>query len=84
MPPTTQAVAPVVRVQKTERQKTSEDISHFQKSKENSIKIQSAGRDAVLIAVAKLRHKDISEEEIKAEIKKWRDWMYTSIYDVPF
>lgn len=84
MPPNTQTFTPTVRVQKSEREKTSEDIRKFQASKEDSIKIQSSGRDAVLLTVAKMRYKDMTDEEIQSEVTRWARWMHDNIYSTPF
>jgi len=59
-------------------------ISAFQANKEEGMKIMSSGRDATLIVTAKLHHLNMSEDEIKADIKKWSKWMYDSIYNAPF
>lgn len=88
MPPTAQTTQPTIRNQKSEIQKAMEkkesSIEKFQGSKEKSMKIMSSGRDAVLIATAKLQHQNMTDEEIQAEVKKWATWIYTSIYDSPF
>ena len=57
-------------------------IAKSQANKENSIKIASCGRDAVLIATTckpRLFSK-ISDEEMKEKILAWRKWLWEKVY----
>lgn len=65
-------------------EKKEKSIENFQKNKEEGMKLMSAGRDATMIVTAKLAHKDMSDDEIQSEIKKWSHWMYTNVYNAPF
>lgn len=58
-------------------------IEKFQDSKERSMQKFSCERDAVLITTAKMRHKEMTDDEIEAEIKKWHKVIET-IFDSPF
>lgn len=59
-------------------------IKKAQDNKEESIKIASSGRDAVLV-VTNYRelYKDLSEEDIKEKLIEWRKWCYVNLYDTP-
>ena len=62
-------------------------IRESQGSKERSIKIQSAGRDAVAITTSfypELANDPDKENKIRAKIKEWNHWMFNNIYDIPF
>lgn len=49
-------------------------IEKFQDSKEQSIKLAGAQRDAVLIVTTMREMGELSENDIKEEIIKWRNW----------
>jgi len=57
-------------------QKKNDSISHFQDNKEQSIKLASAQRDAVLIVKELLAQNQFpyTETGVKEEIIKWRNW----------
>ena len=55
-------------------------ISGFQDSKEESIKIMSSGRDAVIIVTEMYKDSTFSDEQIQEKILFWRDWMYKNVY----
>lgn len=55
-------------------------IQKAQDAKEESIKIASSGRDAVLIVTSMYKDSTFSDEQMKAKITEWRDWMYKNIY----
>jgi len=52
-------------------------IQKSQANKENSIKIASCGRDAVLIAIAT----GTPEEKMKEKILEWRKWLWNEVYN---
>jgi hypothetical protein len=51
-------------------------IGKFQDTKELSIRVQSSLRDSVLIATARDGFSKMTDDEIKAEITKWREWLF--------
>ena len=66
--------------------KKREDISHFQASKEESIKLASAQRDAVLIVTTMAGFKfnsTTSDATIENEIIKWRNWFLSDDFQAP-
>ena len=66
----------------------SESVRQAQVNKENSMRIFSSGRDAVLIVCAEMAQDKIaiwSDEEVKDKILKWNEFFYEKIYvDTPF
>lgn len=66
-----------------------DQIAKSQKAKEDSIRIASSGRDAVLITTTfyKLK-KSMTDEEVKSKILEWRSWLFKEVYNdnisVPF
>lgn len=54
-------------------------IKKFADDKQESMRIFSSGRDAVLIATTFYSHV-MDEEQIKEKILMWRKWFYTEIY----
>jgi uncharacterized Zn finger protein (UPF0148 family) len=72
-------------------EKKAETIGNFQKAKEDSMRIYSSGRDAVLVVTnmyPELSSEILSankEQAIKEEIIKWQKFFANSIYnDKPF
>lgn len=61
-------------------------ISRFQTNKEESIKLMSAQRDAVLIVTTMYDAGAWGEEEMKRQILKWRDWFLSEKFNetLPF
>lgn len=59
----------------------SKRINKFQDAKERGIALMSANRDATLI-VTSIGAGKFSEEELKAEIKKWRNWFFYEVYQL--
>ena len=60
-----------------------EQIRKAMDDKQEAIKISSAGRDAVLIFTScyhPIGVEKISDDKIKSEIIKWRDWLYKEVY----
>jgi hypothetical protein len=55
-------------------------ISGFQDDKQESMRLFSSGRDAVMIVTTMYKDSTFSDEQIKAKITEWRDWFYSSIY----
>jgi hypothetical protein len=59
-------------------------IRESQQSKEESIRIQSSGRDAVLIVTSLIevngRYFTNDEQTIKDKILEWRNWLYSNVY----
>lgn len=71
--------------------KKADSISNFQKAKEDSIRIASSGRDAVLIVTAFYPEfgtdmfAPSKDDLIKEKVKEWRKWLADNIYnDTPF
>lgn len=66
-----------------QRKETS--IRGFQASKEESIKLAGAQRDAVLI-VTTIGNTDLTEQQVKDAIIKWRDWFLSDEFNttLPF
>ncbi len=68
-----------------------EQIARAQNNKENSIRISSSGRDAVIITTTFYKntfYKNLKDEEIKSKILEWRKWLFENVYSddlsVPF
>lgn len=57
-------------------------ISGFQDDKQESMRLFSSGRDAVMIVTTMYKDSTFSDEQIKAKITEWRDWFYSSIYSM--
>lgn len=55
-------------------------ISGFQDDKQESMRLFSSGRDAVMIVTTMYKDSTFSDEQIKAKITEWRDWFYKDIY----
>jgi len=55
-------------------------IERAQHSKEDSIRIQSSGRDSVLLTINRKDYSKMTDDQIKVEITKWREWLYREIY----
>lgn len=53
-----------------------EFISRSQDTKELSIRIAAAQRDSVLVSINRESFKTMADEEIKAEIEKWRAYFF--------
>lgn len=53
-------------------------ISEAIKRKEEGMRLFASGRDAVTIVTA--YKPDLKDEDLKKEIKQWRNWFYTSLY----
>lgn len=65
-------------------EKKRRSIELFQHSKEESMTHLAISRDSTLIALEKMKYKEMSDEEIKEEIKKWYRWLRDAIYKAPF
>ena len=62
-----------------------QQIQKAQASKEDSMRLFSSGRDAVLITTALMKEGGWTDEIIKAEIEKWNKYLYNEIYcEKPF
>lgn len=69
-----------------------DQIAKSQKAKEDSIRIASSGRDAVLITTTfykpSIFKKSMTDEEVKSKILEWRSWLFKEVYNdnisVPF
>lgn len=57
-------------------EKKEQSITKFQDSKEESIKVSSTMRDAVLLTIAEKGNTQMSANEMKSMIEKWRYWLY--------
>ena len=53
-------------------------------SKQLAIRISGASRDAVLITTSKMKHKEMTDEEIEAELLKWKKFIYKFNEPAPF
>lgn len=59
----------------------SKNIQRFQDDKQESMRLFSSGRDAVLMTTSLMpRFRRLSEEQAKEKILMWRKWFYTEIY----
>jgi uncharacterized Zn finger protein (UPF0148 family) len=65
---------------------TSANVKVAQDNKQESMRIFSSGRDAVLITVAEMAQGNTwSEEDTKRRIEFWKNYLFTNIYvDKPF
>jgi hypothetical protein len=55
-------------------------ISGFQDDKQESMRLFSSGRDAVMVVTTMYKDNVFSDEQLKAKITEWRDWFYKDIY----
>ena len=82
--PTQQAMGQRKEIQNTMNYKA-DQIAKAQANKEDSMRLFSSGRDAVLIVTAFYKDNPLSDEEIKTKIEEWRKYLYNKIYaDTPF
>jgi hypothetical protein len=59
-------------------EKKNESIAKFQDSKETSIKLAGAMRDAVLIVTTFYKDLQMEDGDIELKIKQWRNWFLTN------
>ena len=56
-------------------------IQKFQDDKQESMRLFSSGRDAVLMTTSMMpKFRRLSEKQAKEKILMWRKWFYTEIY----
>ena len=53
-----------------------QSISRFQDIKELSIRIAGAQRDAVLVSINRQDFKKMTDDQIKSELEKWREYFF--------
>lgn len=56
-------------------------ISGFQDDKQESMRLFSSGRDAVLMVTTQAEG-NLTEDQLKEKVKEWRDWFYKNIYNM--
>lgn len=55
-----------------------QQISKFNDEKQESMRIFSSGRDAVILVST--QYQDLTEEQIREKVLFWRKWLYCEIY----
>lgn len=66
--------------------KKNEAIGRFQATKEESIKMAGAQRDAVLLVTTFYKEKQLTDAEIKTKVVEFRDWFLSEKFNevIPF
>ena len=70
--------------QKSVNREVSDNINRFESKKEESMKVMASGRDAVLIVTSEMNQGAAwTDDQVKAKIIEWKEFMYKNIYDAP-